>query len=41
MKKIREKFIDDINFRPDLIRKVSSACEGLCSWVLAIEVYDR
>uniref|UniRef100_H2YSD8 AAA+ ATPase domain-containing protein n=1 Tax=Ciona savignyi TaxID=51511 RepID=H2YSD8_CIOSA len=41
MRKIRERFIGDPNFRPELIRNVSSACEGLCSWVLAIEVYDR
>ncbi|XP_076804480.1 dynein axonemal heavy chain 3-like isoform X3 [Clavelina lepadiformis] len=41
MKKIRERFIGDTNFRPEIIRNVSSACEGLCSWVLAIEVYDR
>nr|XP_026694595.1 dynein heavy chain 3, axonemal isoform X2 [Ciona intestinalis] len=41
MRKIRDRFIGDQNFRPELIRNVSSACEGLCRWVLAIEVYDR
>nr|XP_039250666.1 dynein heavy chain 3, axonemal-like [Styela clava] len=41
MKKIRERFIEDPNFRPELIKNVSSACEGLCSWVRAVEVYDR
>ena len=41
MKKIRERFINDPNFKPELIKNVSSACEGMCSWVRAIEVYDR
>ncbi|XP_053327633.1 dynein axonemal heavy chain 3 [Spea bombifrons] len=41
MKKIREKFIDNPEFQPSMIRLVSSACEGLCKWVRALEVYDR
>nr|XP_031846529.1 dynein heavy chain 3, axonemal-like isoform X2 [Nomia melanderi] len=41
MKKIREKFINDRSFQPEAIKKVSTACEGLCKWVRAIEVYDR
>ncbi|XP_076164105.1 dynein heavy chain 3, axonemal [Ptiloglossa arizonensis] len=41
MKRIREKFINDRSFQPEAIKKVSTACEGLCRWVRAIEVYDR
>ncbi|XP_065540385.1 dynein axonemal heavy chain 3 [Lathamus discolor] len=41
MKKIREKFIGHPDFQPAVIKNVSSACEGLCKWVQAMEVYDR
>ncbi|XP_019505362.1 PREDICTED: dynein heavy chain 3, axonemal [Hipposideros armiger] len=41
MKRIREKFIDHPDFQPAIIKNVSSACEGLCKWVRAMEVYDR
>ncbi|XP_011502202.1 PREDICTED: dynein heavy chain 3, axonemal [Ceratosolen solmsi marchali] len=41
MKKIRDKFIKDRGFQPEVIKKVSTACEGLCKWVRAMEVYDR
>ncbi|XP_037073999.1 dynein heavy chain 3, axonemal-like [Pollicipes pollicipes] len=29
------------DFDPTVIRNVSTACEGLCRWVRAMEVYDR
>ena len=41
MKKIREKYVSNPTFDPALIKNISSACEGLCRWVRAIEVYDR
>ena len=41
MKKIRDKYIPNPDFKPEVIRNVSSACEGLCKWVQAIEVYDQ
>ncbi|XP_076154944.1 dynein axonemal heavy chain 3 [Alosa pseudoharengus] len=41
IKRIREKFIDHPDFQPALIKNVSSACEGLCKWVRAMEVYER
>ncbi|MGH0135647.1 UNVERIFIED_CONTAM: hypothetical protein FKN15_057952 [Acipenser sinensis] len=41
IKKIREKFIDNPEFHPSVIKNVSSACEGLCKWVRAMEVYER
>ncbi|XP_066284547.1 dynein axonemal heavy chain 3-like isoform X3 [Branchiostoma lanceolatum] len=41
MKKIRENYISNPDFDPAIIKNVSSACQGLCSWVRAIEVYSR
>jgi len=41
MKVIREKFVPNENFVPKIIAKASKAAEGLCSWTLAMEVYDR
>ncbi|KAM4632527.1 dynein axonemal heavy chain 3 [Discoglossus pictus] len=41
MKRIREKFINSPDFQPSVIKNVSSACEGLCKWVRAMEMYDR
>jgi dynein heavy chain len=41
MKVIRDKFVPDETFRPEPLKKVSAAAVGLCSWVLAMEVYDR
>lgn len=40
MKKIRDKYISNPDFEPNLIRNVSSACEGLCKWIRAMDVYD-
>lgn len=31
----------DREFNPERIHTVSTACEGLCKWVRAMEVYDR
>jgi dynein heavy chain len=41
MKRIREKFIPDPGFEPMSIRSVSTACEGLCRWVRAMDMYDK
>ncbi len=41
MKKIRDKYLKHPDFVPEVIRNVSSACEGLCKWVRAMEVYDQ
>ena len=40
MKKIRNGYINNSEFNPDIIKNVSSACEGLCKWVRAIDIYD-
>eukprot|EP01047_Picozoa_sp_COSAG01_P001177 COSAG01_NODE_25_length_37050_cov_211.559119_13_plen_3716_part_00 len=41
MKTIREKYITDENFVPEIVKKASVAAEGLCKWCRAIESYDR
>ncbi|XP_022235913.1 dynein heavy chain 3, axonemal-like, partial [Limulus polyphemus] len=41
IKKVRERFIQNPDFDPAVIKNVSLACEGLCRWVRAIDVYDR
>lgn len=41
MKKIRETYISDRDFVPEKIKAVSTACEGLCRWIRAMDVYDR
>uniref|UniRef100_H3ANA7 AAA+ ATPase domain-containing protein n=1 Tax=Latimeria chalumnae TaxID=7897 RepID=H3ANA7_LATCH len=38
---IRRDFVNNPEFQPAVIKNVSSACEGLCGWVRAIEVYDK
>jgi dynein heavy chain len=40
IKKIRQKYIPDPNFDPIKIRSVSTACEGLCRWVRAMDKYE-
>jgi len=41
IKAVRDKFLNDPEFVPDKIRSASTAAEGLCKWVVAIESYDR
>ena len=41
MKQIRSKFMTNPDFEPDKVRVASTACEGLCKWVRAMDVYDR
>ena len=37
---IRTKYVTNPDFDPDKIKVASTACEGLCRWLLAIEKYD-
>lgn len=39
--KISSNYINNPDFNPALIQKVSSACQGLCKWVIAIVSYDK
>ncbi|ESN95105.1 hypothetical protein HELRODRAFT_102708 [Helobdella robusta] len=41
MTKIRKEFINNPDFDPNKVANASSAAEGLCKWVLAMEIYDR
>jgi dynein heavy chain len=41
MAKIRKEYVTNPEFDPVKVAKVSSAAEGLCKWVLAMEIYDR
>ena len=41
IKKIRDRYITNPDFDPTAIRQVSSACEGMCLWVRALEIYDK
>ncbi|MEE6501787.1 hypothetical protein FKM82_004321 [Ascaphus truei] len=41
MQKIRSEYITNPDFDPAKVAKASSAAEGLCKWILAMEVYDR
>lgn len=41
MQKIRSEYITNPDFDPSIVAKASSAAEGLCKWIKAMEVYDR
>ncbi|KAI8615245.1 dynein heavy chain and region D6 of dynein motor-domain-containing protein [Chytriomyces sp. MP71] len=41
MKQIRSKYMENPEFDPEKIKSASSAAEGLCRWVRAMECYDR
>lgn len=41
MKKIRKDFIPHPDFKPHIVAKASSAAEGLCKWIIAIDMYDE
>ena len=34
-------YIDKPDFNPTVVQKASKAAYGLCSWVRAMEAYDR
>lgn len=41
MQKIRGEYLTNPEFDASKIAKASSAAEGLCKWIMAMEVYDR
>ena len=41
IKRIRDQYIPNEDFTPERVAKASTACEGLCKWICAMEVYDR
>ena len=38
---VYHRYCTNPDFVPDVIKSASTACEGLCKWVRAMEVYDR
>ncbi|XP_026297252.1 dynein heavy chain 7, axonemal isoform X2 [Apis mellifera] len=38
--RIRKQYLTNPDFDPEKIKKVSTACEGLCRWVFAMSEYD-
>ncbi|KAG5675131.1 hypothetical protein PVAND_005060 [Polypedilum vanderplanki] len=40
MAKIRKDFIPHKDFKPEVVAKASSAAEGLCKWIIALDLYD-
>ncbi|XP_075466156.1 dynein axonemal heavy chain 7 [Ascaphus truei] len=38
---IRKQYITNAEFVPDKIRNASTAAEGLCKWVIAMDSYDK
>ncbi|CAL8075896.1 unnamed protein product [Calicophoron daubneyi] len=41
MKKIRDNYIPNADFDPKIVRNASTACEGLCKWIIALDKYDK
>uniref|UniRef100_A0A5K3F3Z0 Dynein heavy chain 7, axonemal n=1 Tax=Mesocestoides corti TaxID=53468 RepID=A0A5K3F3Z0_MESCO len=41
IKTIRDKYIPNPDFKPERIAVASTAAEGLCKWVIAIDAYDK
>nr|DBA34563.1 TPA: hypothetical protein GDO54_002113 [Pyxicephalus adspersus] len=41
MRIIRKQYITNSEFVPDKVRNASTAAEGLCKWVIAMDSYDK
>ncbi|CAG9772248.1 unnamed protein product [Ceutorhynchus assimilis] len=41
MVKIRKEYLPHKDFKPHVVAKASSAAEGLCKWIIAMDMYDR
>ena len=41
MKTIRARYISNPDFDPEKVKVASTACEGLCKWVRAMDQYDE
>lgn len=41
MLKIRKEYVTNPDFVPEKVANASSAAEGLCRWIMAMEIYDR
>ena len=38
---VRREYIPNPNFAPEMVRKSSAAAEGMCTWVHAMDVYEK
>ncbi|XP_029708760.2 dynein axonemal heavy chain 7 [Aedes albopictus] len=41
IQKLEERILCNENFDPEKVKTASTACEGLCKWVIAIVKYDK
>ncbi|KAK4876149.1 hypothetical protein RN001_012571 [Aquatica leii] len=41
MQKIRKEYLPHPDFKPAIVAKASSAAEGLCKWIIAMDMYDK
>ncbi|KAJ8944984.1 hypothetical protein NQ318_010186 [Aromia moschata] len=41
MAKLRKEYIPHKDFKPQVVAKASSAAEGLCKWIIAMDMYDK
>lgn len=41
MVKIRKEYLPHKDFKPHIVAKASSAAEGLCKWIIAMDMYDK
>lgn len=41
MSKIRKTYIPNPDFDPNVVKQASTACEGLCRWIRAMDQYDK
>uniref|UniRef100_A0AAR5PYC5 AAA+ ATPase domain-containing protein n=1 Tax=Dendroctonus ponderosae TaxID=77166 RepID=A0AAR5PYC5_DENPD len=41
MAKLRKEYISNKDFNPSIVAKASSAAEGLCKWIIAMDMYDK
>lgn len=41
IQKLEERILNNENFDPEKVKTASTACEGLCKWVIAIAKYDK
>ncbi|KAJ8931053.1 hypothetical protein NQ314_016082, partial [Rhamnusium bicolor] len=41
MTKLRKEYIPHKDFKPSIVAKASSAAEGLCKWIIAMDMYDK
>ena len=35
------RYVTNPEFEPSLVKNASKACEGICKWVRALDIYDR